>query len=80
MRVFLEGKDVKWLHNSIKWKIGDGDGNMFWENKWVGECKLMQLFPRLYSISLYQGRTLGEVGIRTVTGWQWCLGWRKNKF
>jgi len=53
---------------------------VFWKDKWVDECKLMQLFPKLYPISSNHGRSVCKDGMWTSTCWQWCLVWRRNRY
>jgi len=38
------------------------------------------MYPRLYALSLDQGRTVGEVGVWKASTWNWWLRWRRVKF
>jgi len=40
----------------------------------------MSLYPRMYSMSLDQGKTVGEVGVWDDSGWTWQLRWRRTRF
>jgi len=40
----------------------------------------MSLYPMLYSISLDQEETVGEVGVWDDLGWSWRLRWRRTRF
>ena len=42
--------------------------------------KLKVLFPRLYLVSLDQGKVLGEMGVWENNGWSWRLRWRRPRF
>jgi len=42
--------------------------------------KLISLFPRLFTISLDQAKTVGEVGSWEALGWNWRLRWRRPRF
>jgi len=33
-----------------------------WKDAWIGRSNLVTLYPRLYSLSMDQGITVGEVG------------------
>ena len=48
--------------------------------KTFGQTIFKDVFPRLYSISLDQGKKVGEVGVWLDSDWQWRLRWRRNKF
>jgi len=52
----------------------------FWEDVWVGNSDLKSLFPKLYSLSLNQGHTVGKVGEWVESEWRWCLRWRRTRF
>jgi len=47
---------------------------------WVGSSDLKSLFPRLFSLSLNQGKTVGEVGVWINSDWRWRLTWRRARF
>jgi len=63
-----------------RWEVGDGKDIRFWEDKWVDNVPLMHKFPRLFSISLFTGRTLSQVGVWSNNNWSWELSWRRNLF
>ena len=44
---------LKFLQN-LKVEVGNGERTKFWEDKWLQEGVLMNLFPNLYSISSQQ--------------------------
>jgi len=75
-----EGEEAGWFQKSIAWKIGSGDKVSFWEDAWLDDIKLRSLFPRLFSISLDEGKTVGEVGYWEDSGWNLRLSWRRPRF
>ena len=75
-----EGESEGWFQKSVAWKIGSGDKVRFWEDAWVENKKLKTLFPRLFSVSLDQGKTVAEVGSWEDLEWNWRLRWRRPRF
>jgi len=43
-------KESNWFDRRIKWKHGNEGKIKFWEDCWVGDRPLKDIFPRLYSI------------------------------
>jgi len=75
-----EGGGKGWFQEELSWELGCGDKVKFWEEVWVGSTDLKSLFPRLYSMSLNKGQTVGEVGVWVNSKWRWNLGWRCTRF
>ena len=75
-----EGGGKGWFQEELSWKLGCGDKVKFWEEVWVGSSNLKSLFPRLFSLSLNQGQTVGEVGVWINSDWRWRLTWRRARF
>ena len=69
-----------WFQEELSWKLGCGDKVKFWEEVWVGSSALKSLFPRLFSLSLNQGQTVGEVGVWINSDWRRRLTWRRARF
>jgi len=38
------------FEDNYSWEVGNGRKIRFWEDKWVGNVKLKEKFPRLFSI------------------------------
>jgi len=57
-----DGEGVRWFEKGVRWKVGVGDKIRLWEDWWVGQCNLREMYPGIYTISLDQGRNVGEVG------------------
>ena len=75
-----EGVSRGWFQEELRWELGCGDKAKFWEEVWVGSEDLKTMFPRLYSFSLHQGQTIGEVGMWCNLEWRWMLRWRRIRF
>ena len=52
----------------------------FWEDLWLGEVRLKEKFPRLFSISLQQLTPISECGSWDGSVWHWNLLWRMEFF
>jgi len=78
--VCKEGGGKGWFQEELSWKLGCGDKVKFWEEVWVGSSDIKSLFPRLFSLSLNQGQTVGEVGVWINSDWRWRLTWRRARF
>ena len=68
-KICREGNGVGWFQQAVKWNVRSRDLVRFWEDPWINDNKLKDLFPRLYSISLNQGMTVGETGYWDDHGW-----------
>jgi len=69
-----EGEDVSWFQETLLWKLGFEDKVRFWEDNWLGGIhNICSLYPRLFALSLDQGRTVGEVGVWEDSIWNWWL-------
>ena len=77
-------KDNKDVAEIIKtgacWKIGNGQRIKFWEDHWLGQATLRELFPRLYSVSIMKEWHSAEFGYWTEDRWEWKLQWRRDLF
>jgi len=51
-----------------------------WEDLWLGNDCLRSVYPRLFSLSLDQGKRVGEVGVWEENNWRWNLNWRRDMF
>ncbi|XP_068484993.1 uncharacterized protein [Phaseolus vulgaris] len=75
-----EGGGKGWFQEELGWEIGYGDKVKFSEEVWVGSVDLKSLFPRLYSLSLNQGQTVGELGEWIDSEWRWRMRWKRDRF
>jgi hypothetical protein len=74
----VEGRN--WLVDSIDRKMGNGAYTRFWEDSWVGNARLCDSFPRLFSLSLQKGKLVSEVGEVVEGTVVWSLNWRRRLF
>ena len=69
LNICREGEGEGWFHKALVWKVRSGDSIRLWEDPWVDNNNLKDLYPRLYSLSLNQGMTVGETGFWDECGW-----------
>jgi len=62
------------------WNVRSGNSVRFWEDPWIDKNNLKDLYPRLFSLSLNQGMTVGETGFWDDYGWHWHIKWRMERF
>jgi len=75
-----EGYGVGWFQQAVAWNVRSGDSVHFWEDPWINNNNLKELYPRLFSLSLNQGMMVGEAGFWDDYGWHWHLEWRRERF
>jgi len=75
-----EGDDKGWFHGVLEWKVGKGNKIKFRVNVLCGGSSLQSMFPRLYSLSLYQRKLFSEVGGWENEVWVWRLNWRRVRY
>ena len=69
------------LNNSITWQVGCGNEAKFWEDSWTGGGnKLLEKYPRLYTISEQQNQLIQNMGNHKESGWEWDFKWRRSFF
>ena len=79
-KICREGNGEGWFQQVVTWNVRSGDLVRFWEDPWVNNKSLKELYPRLFSISLNQGMKVGETGFWDSHGWHWNLNWRRERF
>lgn len=57
-----------WFVSEVTRKIGDGMDTSFWNDKWISEGVLSNLFPRLFAISTQKNIRVGEMWNRSEEG------------
>ena len=59
----LEGhrKEGQQMKQDCKLVLSNGGRIRFWEDKWIGENPLCNLFPTLYAITASKGKMIGKV-------------------
>ena len=59
-------------------KVGDGAGTYFWNDMWIGECKLKDRFPRLYHLERRKEAKIVEKGRWIGSEWKWVWEWSRE--
>jgi len=80
LKICREGEGEGWFQKALVWKVRSSDSIRLWKDPWVNNNNLKDLYPRLYTLSLHQGMTVGETGFWGEGGWQWNLKWRRERF
>jgi len=75
-----EGEGVGWFQQALVWNIRSGNSVRFWEDSWIVDNKLKDIYPRLFSLSVNQGMIVGQFGFWDDYGWHWNLNWRRGRF
>jgi hypothetical protein len=76
----LIDKDSGWFTNAINKRVGVGNSTSFWNERWIGDQTLRQLFPRLFGISLQKDDLICNMGRLGDGVWIWDLRWRRILF
>ncbi|GLT50099.1 hypothetical protein SLA2020_236090 [Shorea laevis] len=66
------------LDKGFQWDVGDGSRVVFWEDKWVGDKSLKDLFPRLFPLSTTKEVLLEDMGFWSTDHWVWDVRWRRD--
>ncbi|XP_068486340.1 uncharacterized protein [Phaseolus vulgaris] len=80
IKVCGEGVANGWFQKAIGWKVGNGAVVRLWKDLWLGNECLRSTYPRLFSLSLDQGKKVGEVGEWEDNRWRWNLNWKRVRF
>ena len=64
--------------SSFHRKVGDGAGTSFWNDMWIGECKLKDRFPRLYHLERRKEAKIVEKGRWIGSEWKWVWEWSRE--
>lgn len=51
-----------WFGEGLERVISNGRETLFWKEKWVGEVKLKDMFPRLFNFCLDKNGRVGDMG------------------
>ncbi|KAK7259210.1 hypothetical protein RIF29_24810 [Crotalaria pallida] len=69
-----------WFDDNLWIDLGRGDKARFWQDRWVGDRKLKDLFPRLFLLSQNKHSLVKDCGCWNQNVWSWNLGWRRQLF
>ena len=75
-----DGVEEGWFKKATMWKLGNGASVRFWEDAWLCSTSLKTMYPRLYSLSCDQGKSVREVGNWEEDRWRWEVSWRRDRF
>ncbi|KAL8523889.1 hypothetical protein ACS0TY_013738 [Phlomoides rotata] len=71
----IEGEGLK---EELVRIVGNGKNTFFWWDRWVGDRRLKDVFPRLFNCSLLKHAKISEVGSWVEGVWSWDLKWRRG--
>lgn len=74
------GVHNNWLHKNIRRKVEEEQSVKFWTALWVGDKKLCERFPRLFSIVENRNSVISELGVWEDGVWRWRWNWRRCLF
>ncbi|GAU25690.1 hypothetical protein TSUD_266170 [Trifolium subterraneum] len=69
-----------WLVESVVRKVGNGNSTFFWSTTWVGEAPLLEVFPRLFSLSNHKNNMVVDFRDQQEEVWSWSFSWRRHLF
>nr|KYP55770.1 Putative ribonuclease H protein At1g65750 family [Cajanus cajan] len=78
MYVLQQGKFL--LDEKIDRCIGDGTRTRFWEDKWIGGLRLLDVFLYLYSFAFDPLSMVAQNGTWEGSTWVWKVKWRREPF
>ncbi|GJR85663.1 reverse transcriptase domain, reverse transcriptase zinc-binding domain protein [Tanacetum coccineum] len=64
--------------SSFEGVVGNGRDIRFWIDRWVGNTKLCDRFPRLYHLDRRKEGCVADKGSWANTGWRWEWDWVRN--
>ena len=68
------------IARGFKKSVGNGCSILFWEEIWISDDKLCNIFPRLYSLSNQKKCFIADMGCWDGYTWCWNLEWRRFLF
>ncbi|KAK7275188.1 hypothetical protein RIF29_16297 [Crotalaria pallida] len=69
-----------WFQDGFWKELGDGSETSFWSDKWLGDFKLKDCFPRLYMMAENKNDMVCHYGSWEGGDWAWDLRWRRDLF
>ncbi|KAE8663292.1 RING-H2 finger protein ATL79-like [Hibiscus syriacus] len=64
--------------SNLRLKASNGHSVVFWNDVWLGEVPLKDLFPRLYALSINKMGKVVEFRANNAAGWVWDIQMRRN--
>jgi len=72
-----ENQVSKAFFQHVKLQVGDGGRVRFWQDKWIGETILQDVFTNLYALSSQQKEVINNMGWFEGNVWRWVLAWKR---
>ena len=63
---------------NLKLVVGNGNKVRFWEDPWINNRPLMQVFSDLYNVSSQKCAIIGNMGWFEGSTWIWTLAWKRE--
>lgn len=68
---------LRWFHDCVKCKIGNGNKLRFWEDPWSCPWPLKDIFVQLYEASVRPKGLVAEFGEWVNESWNWKFVWSR---
>ena len=65
------------ISSCIRRKVGNGEDTLFWQDIWIGDKPLKNMFPRIFRLSPNQLGTISAMGFWDGAEWKWTIGWKR---
>jgi len=62
----------------LRLKLGSGEKIKFWEDPWLEEGILKELFPQIFAVSSQQNSNIAGMGWFEGHRWTWVLAWKRE--
>jgi len=62
----------------LRVEVGNGEKTNFWEDPWMQEGIIQNLFPDLYNVSRQQHTVIARMGWFEGQEWRWVLAWKRE--
>ena len=62
----------------LRLKLGNGERIKFWEDPWLEEGILKDLFPQIFAVSSQQNTNIAGMGWFEGQKWTWVLAWKRE--
>jgi len=66
------------FRQNLKLVLGNGQRVRFWEDQWINNGPLMQLYSDLYKLSSQKYATINNMGWFEGSLWKWTLAWKRE--
>ena len=66
------------FRHHLKVAVGNGARTRFWEDPWLQEGVIRELFPQLFDLSSQQNTAIDRMGWFEGQLWNWVLAWKRE--